>query len=170
MLYNSSGNFYFLQVQGVFRKKEKAQVIASAAEKRLIVILSYYILFGIISMVTTSVSTSNLSQMFFNSIASHFSCEALGYTPGKCDRGLFEQYSTSWLFTLTYIFHGLIPVVSLVFVLDTKELKRQVLWRCFHRSLGRRTTHVLYRSIHSLSADRLRTAISNPSFKLPTHS
>ena len=153
-----------LQVQGVFRKKENGQVIASTGEKRLIIILSYYILFGIISMVTVSLSTKNTP---YESIMTHFSCEALGYTPGKCDRSIFEQHTISWLLTLTFVLHGLVPVVSLVFVLDIREFKAQMLKRCFRSIPGRQTTLILHRSIHRLYANRMS---SNTSFSPPTRS
>ena len=113
-----------LQIQGVFRGKKKGNVLVSTAEKKLLIVLCYYILFGIVSMVFSSLTSSNISHQLFQAIATHFTCEALGYTPGKCDRGLFEQYSITWLFSLTLVLLALIPVVSLVFVLNTGDVKK----------------------------------------------
>ena len=120
-----------LQIQGVFRRKEKGKVVVSTAEKKLLIVLCYYILFGIVSMVFSSLTSSNISRQLFEAIVSHFTCEALGYTPGKCDRGLFQQYSITWLFSLTLVLLALIPVVSLLFVLNTEDIKKW-LWKKFH--------------------------------------
>ena len=113
-----------LQIQGVFRRKEKGKVVVSTAEKKLLIVLCYYILFGIVSMVFSSLTSSNISRQLFEAIVNHFTCEALGYTPGKCDRGLFQQYSITWLFSLTLVLLALIPVVSLLFVLNTEDIKK----------------------------------------------
>ena len=135
-------------------------MIVSIVEKKLLIILSYYVLFGIVGLVTSGLLLSNLSHVLFQSIVTHFACEALGFIPGKCDRSLFEQKSFSYLRTVTFVFYAFIPIVSLVFVIDTKKIRRQVLMRCFHLSPHRRATILSHQSL--LYMDRVH---SNPSIK-----
>ena len=105
--------------------------LVSTGEKRLLIVFVYNTLCIVIIMVFSSLASSSVSQQFIQALTTQFTCEALGYTPGKCDRGFFEQYSISWIFTLILVLLGLIPIVSLLFVLDAYEVRKQLKKCCF---------------------------------------
>ena len=66
-------------------------MLISTAEKKLLIVLIYYILFGVFAMVYYSVSIADSSSLE-SAITSYFICEASGFVPGQCDRMTFEQY------------------------------------------------------------------------------
>ena len=117
-------NILCTQNQGLFRTN-KGNMVVRTSEKWQLLVLIYNAIFIVIVTVFTSLAGSSVSRRFVRAITSHFTCEALEYTLGKCDRGVFEQYSTGWVFTVILVLLALIPVVSLMQAWDTNVMKHK---------------------------------------------
>lgn len=114
---------FLMQNQGLFRTN-KGNLVVRTSEKWQLLVLIYNAVFIVIVTVFTSLAGSSVSRRFVRAITSHFTCEALEYTPEKCDRSMFEQYSTGWVFTVILVLLALIPVVSLVQAWNTEAIKQ----------------------------------------------
>ena len=102
----------------------------STAEKKLLVVLCYYILFGVTALITFALYTARRDTLIATTIQ-YFTCEATGHVPGKCDRALFQQHDDIWwLFCVVYILLGLIPTVNLIFVVNFGVIQEKVLACC----------------------------------------
>ena len=112
-----------MQNQGLFRTN-KGNIVVRTSEKWQLLVLIYNAVFIVVVTVFTSLAGSSVSKRFVRAITSHFTCEALEYTPGKCDRAVFEQYSTGWVFTVILVLLALIPIVSLVQAWDAEAMKQ----------------------------------------------
>lgn len=120
-----------MQHQGLFRTRKGGQILIHSSEKRLLVVLGYNALFIVAVTVFSSLAGSNVSQRFTQALTEHFTCEALGHTPGRCDRAVSDQYNTAWVFTVILVLLSLIPAVSLVHIWNTRRLKQL---RCCSRN------------------------------------
>ena len=113
---------YVLQNQGIFIKHKKGLHLISTAEKKLLLVLSYYIIAGVSGLVYLAVFTVDIG-MIRKTITGYFICEASGFVPGKCDRAQFEQFGAPWLQAITYLFIGSIPLVNVTFVMNFTAVK-----------------------------------------------
>jgi len=94
-------------------------------EMKVLIILFYYILLGVCSLTTFSVTSRNM-QLFTSGLVSYFLCESTGTNDGKvCDRTAFEQFSNPIPAALSFILLGLYPVVNLIYVVNIQELKQK---------------------------------------------
>ena len=118
-----------LQKQGIFLKNKKGIHLISTAEKKLLLVLSYYIIAGVSGLVYFAVFTADL-DMIRKTVASYFLCEAFGHVPGKCDRTHLQRFWTWWLQGLTYLFIGCIPLVYMTFVVNFTTVKKVL---CRHK-------------------------------------
>ena len=104
----------------------------STAEKKLLAVLCYYILFGITALVSFAFYLAQKETLTATTIQ-YFTCEATGHVPGKCDRGLFEQHDDIWwLICISFILLGFIPTVNLIFVVNFGEVRGRLLACCPH--------------------------------------
>ena len=102
----------------------------STAEKKLLVVLCYYIIFGVTALVTFALYTARRDTLLAATIQ-YFTCEAIGHVPGKCDRASFQQQDDIWwLRCVVYILMGFIPTVNLTFVANFGEVQRKILAHC----------------------------------------
>ena len=119
LLFNHS-----MQHQGFFRNKSvntKIKVM-STAEKKLLFVFAYYIIYAVIVLVFYSVSVRDLDR-FVEASREYFFCEAGGYNPeDPCPR-TYEQYKYPYLQSTVYIVLGFIPAVNLIFVVNIQRLK-----------------------------------------------
>ena len=92
---------------------------------KVLIILIYYILLGVCTLTTFSVTSRNI-QHFTRELVSYFLCESTGLSDGEvCDRTTFEQFSNPIPAALSFIILGLYPVINLIYVVNIQELKQK---------------------------------------------
>ena len=91
-------------------------------EKKILLFFIAFIFYGIVGTLYPTVFGANRKE-FFTAIKEYFACEALGYVPGKCSRDEVEKYSRPYLIIIGYISNCLIPLLSLVFIVNVNRLK-----------------------------------------------
>ena len=92
-------------------------------ERKILVILCYYILLGAIALTSYTFSTRSVDE-FTKGVSRYFLCESPGMDPDNpCDRSGFENLSYPILTLFGYILLGLFPAVNLIFAVDIRELK-----------------------------------------------
>ena len=120
------------QYQGIFRMRfSKKHMRISTAEKKLLFILSYYVVFGIVILIYFSLS-SNDEDIFLDAAETYFICEASG-NASSCSRSEFEQYTHPILATATYLLMGLIPVFILIFTVNWSQTSARIGRLCHHQ-------------------------------------
>ena len=121
-----SNVYLSMQHQGFFRQRSTGtKAILSTAEKKLILVFAYYIVFAILTLVYYSVVTRDLDN-FMAAVKEYFLCEVGGYNPENPCPKSYEQYKYPQLQSTVYSVMGFIPAVNLVFVIDTKQVKESV--------------------------------------------
>ncbi len=68
-------------------------------------------------MVQASVAFS-YTRMLQPKLTDYFQCEALGYTPGKCNRNDFEVFTLAIPNGITYLILSLTPINILCFIIN----------------------------------------------------
>ena len=97
----------------------------TTAEKKLILVFAYYIVFGVLALVLFSVTFRDLDE-FRDSVTDYFVCEAFGEDPDNpCPRD-YEDFRHRDLESAVYLLMGFIPVVSLVFIINIESVKKGV--------------------------------------------
>ncbi len=118
--------FSFLQQQGFFSKvKSGKNSNLTAAEKKLIFIFAYYIVFAVLTLVFYSLTISDLDN-FLDAVTEYFKCEATGHNPDSPCPKSYEQYKYPQIGATVYILMGFIPVVNLVFVINSVALEKGI--------------------------------------------
>ena len=98
----------------------------STAETKIILVLCYYAVFGIVAMSYMSVEIGEQEDEI-TAITEYFICEAVGSGHGaECDRSGFDHFGYHGLIVLVYWLLGLIPVINLVFVINWTVTKESV--------------------------------------------
>lgn len=109
-----------------FRQKKSNAFKFGTAEKKLLVVLCYYVILAAVALTTFSIGTRDI-KTFVQSVQNYFLCEQNGHDPDRpCNRKLKGQLHPA-LFTITYVLLGLFPVVHLIYAINMKELKDIVL-------------------------------------------
>lgn len=104
------------------------------AEKKLLLVLSYYTLLVVLGLTAFTWADRNYENRTRQYML-YFKCEALGVVPGNpCDRTGFERSIYIQLAHGTvYLLLGLLPAISGIYVIDVKELKQNSCCKtCFH--------------------------------------
>lgn len=92
---------------------------------KVLIIIFYYILLGVSTLTNFSVHSRNL-QHFMRELVSYFLCESTGTSGGKvCDRTVFQQFSNPIPAAISFILLGLYPVINLIYVVNTQEIKQK---------------------------------------------
>ena len=92
------------------------------AEKKLLIVLSYYIVLSSVALISFTLATRNVENLI-SGIQEYFFCEQGGFDPeDHCTRD-YRKYSYPSLSTISYALLGLFPVVNLIYVINLKELK-----------------------------------------------
>lgn len=76
------------------------------------------------------------TKEFVTALEQYFACEALGHVPGKCSRDEVEKYSWPYLTTIAFVSTCLIPLPSLVFIVNLNRLKNC----CGNEAVSRNTS------------------------------
>ena len=93
----------------------------STAETKILVILCYYAIFGIIALTYFALASADLDE-FTDAIEEYFVCEGAG-SQVECDRSQFEQYTYFGLVVATVLLLGFLPCVNLIFVIKWAAAK-----------------------------------------------
>ena len=117
----------FLQQNGLFKAKQaKSPYKIGTAEKKLLVIILYYVLLAVFALTTFTISTKNAVTVI-KEILLYFICERDGINPSQpCDRSRFEEFNNPVPGTLSFILLGLFPCVNLIFTVNVKELREKI--------------------------------------------
>ena len=106
--------------------KSTTTLSLSTAEKKLLIVFSYYILIQVIVFIYFS-QTQQVGSKIASEIAAYFVCEQNGQDPSNpCSRSGFENLINPGLAVLAFTVSLLLPVVGFVFVVDCNMLKEKV--------------------------------------------
>ena len=107
------------------KKNVSAMIALSTAEKKLIFVFTYYIVFAVLTLAYYSVATRDHYE-FIDAVKEYFFCEAGGYDPeNPCPRD-YEQYRYPRLQSTVFAVMGFIPMMNLVFVINTQRVMQEV--------------------------------------------
>ena len=88
----------------------------STSETKVILVLCYYALFGLVALSYFAVESANQDD-YLQAIQQYFVCEAVG-SGMECDRSGFENNNYHFWNILVYMMLGFIPAVNLTFVIN----------------------------------------------------
>ena len=98
---------------------------------RVLTILCYFVVFGIVVLTTFTVSTINF-DIFYKKLLSYFICEAKGLplhnstsVAGDCNKESITSLVNPITTTIAFVVIGLYPAVNLVFAIHIRELKEK---------------------------------------------
>lgn len=117
--------FISLQQQGLFRIGLSISPFKiDTAERKILIIFCYYVLLGVIALITLTLATRNDNRLL-EEIAAYFRCEFIGIDPqNPCDRSRYQELLNPELNCISYVLLGIFPVVNLVFAVNVEELKQ----------------------------------------------
>ena len=127
---------YFMYTQSQITSGLKTGVWKiSTAETKIIVVLCYYALFGIVALSFFSLETAQQDDQIM-AVQQYFVCEAAG-SGVECDRSGFDRFEIHGLVVLVYILLGLIPAVNLTFVINWTVAKDSLkrIWKKYSLSI-----------------------------------
>ena len=114
--------FGFLFAQNQIAKGYKSRSwIISTAQTKILVILCYYAIFGIVALTYFALAIADLDE-FMDASLEYLVCEGAG-SQVECDRSQFEQYTYFELVMLTFLLLGFLPCVNVVFVINWAAAK-----------------------------------------------
>ena len=95
------------------------------AERKLLIILCYYILLAIVALTGVSVPLRNAEQLT-NALTEYWQCEAAGIDhENPCNRASIEQQSNPALITIAYVLLWIFPAVNLIFAVNIREIRQK---------------------------------------------
>ena len=120
-----------LQTNGLFTKKKKKgffNIRFSVPQVKMLLLLTYFVVFGVIALATLSVVTDN-AERFVHDMFRYSKCNFAGYDP-KCEdiRRDFEKHTSPGLISSTYLLMGLLSWVHLLFVIQVEHIKKAATW------------------------------------------
>ena len=95
------------------------------AEAKIAIIYGYFMVFLVVMNSQEAVLFSERDS-YQDAVNSYFLCEAVGFTPGRCSRESFEQYSHPILDISRYILNMFLPTILLIYIINCKNLKAKV--------------------------------------------
>ena len=102
--------------------KKKSRTQLSTAEKKILLVFTSFIIFGVFILGHVSDITAK-SGKFQAAVREYFECEAFGYVPGKCNRGTFDEIYNPYMSVIVYMLMSLIPLSILNFILKWSSVK-----------------------------------------------
>ena len=109
-------------------------VFFSVPEVKILILLSYYILFGIVLLIHVTI-TINEAIPVRDDLLKYFECQLTGYDPVCEDiRRQFEKHLKPGLNGLSYFLIAFVTWVNLLFAITGEDVKRlmQKLMSCYH--------------------------------------
>ena len=109
-----------------------------SAERKLLIILCYYVLLVVISLTGFTVSLRS-SGLYISALLQYMHCEATGVDPeNPCNRAPFEEQTYPALTTLAYVLLWIFPAVNLIFAINISELKEK--FKTWHGQAAKRSS------------------------------
>ena len=110
-------------------KQKKGCFKIGSGEKKIIIVLLYYVLLVEFALMAFTLSTSRITQ-FRTAVTLNFLCERLGFNPdAPCDRSLLDGFKFPEVNLLAYILLELFPVINFTYVIKFRIMKK---WICVH--------------------------------------
>ena len=119
---------FILQSTGLFKRGKRYCnfINFSVPEVKILILLSYFIVFGIMTLVNFSVSI-NEANPFLDDLFRYFTCQLGGLNPVCEDiRRQFERHLKPELNATTYLLIGLITWVYLLFAIQAQQAKKVI--------------------------------------------
>ena len=128
MLSIISSNDNCFQQHNVTKETSKTKIHFGTAERKLLVILCYYVLLGSEALVAFALNARD-TPAYVNAFIMYLICESSGSgTSGKCESELKAYEYTNHVNIgsgyLAYVLVGLLPAVGLLYVMQFGEVKR----------------------------------------------
>ena len=95
-----------------------------SGEVKVLVISGYYAIFAMVLVTTFILPKIQDLEELINDITVYFACEATG-TLRDCEKPSVELYGRI-VSIVAFVLVGLNPIVNLVFVINTRNLKRKI--------------------------------------------
>ena len=113
-----------MQRHGLFKRGKGCCINFSVPEVKVLILLSFFIVFGIISLATFSV-TINEADPFLDDLFRYFTCQLGGFDP-MCEdiRRQFEKHLKPGLNGVTFLLIGSITWVYLLFAIQSRDVKK----------------------------------------------
>lgn len=111
--------------RGAIAKLSTATNAVITADKKILVVLGYFVTFCSAYFVVNGVSASANVELATH-IKKYFSCEASGYNASRtcsAEKTAYEALTYPWVLIVFYILYGGFPMVTLIFILQFKSLK-----------------------------------------------
>ena len=149
---------FYSQSSGLFNRGKSHCINFSVPEVKILILLSYFIAFGIMSLANFSVSI-NEANPFLDDLFRYFACQ-LGEFDPMCEdiRRQFEKHLKPGLNGVTYLLIGLITWVYLLFAIqshDVKRLARRI--TTYYRGSAKVSSHET-----SSTSDKSVKSLANP--------
>ena len=120
-----------LQQHGLLRvKKSKHPLQISTSERKILIVLCYYILLSVVALTGVTIPLRN-AQLLTVALIEYWQCEAAGVDP-LCNRPRtsFEEQTNPGIITVSYMLLWIFPAVNLIFAVNVSELKQKFkTWR-----------------------------------------
>lgn len=95
----------------------------NTSELKILIVFLYYVIFSVISLIAFTIGSQNIPE-FVSELTFYFACESQGVQPGRmCERG-FNRMDDTVPVIVVYILLGCVPIVSLVYVFNYKDIKK----------------------------------------------
>jgi len=130
---------FLMQTYGLVKnEKGSCNLHFSVPEIKILLLLSYFIAFGVITLVNFSIGISEADGFYYDLLV-YFECNLVGSDP-RCEvyRQKFEEHLKPGLNATTFIMLGLLPWVHLLFAIqahDVKQLIKKVLTWCHAKGI-----------------------------------
>ncbi len=93
------------------------------AEKKLLVIIVYYVLLAVLALTTFTIFSQTL-PLFMKNLFDYFVCERNGSSESEpCDQGGFQDLTNPIPANMSFVLLAVNPWLNLVFALNIRELK-----------------------------------------------
>ncbi len=113
------------QKHGLIRSLvSQSSFVVSTAEKKLLIVICYYIFLQVVSFAHFSIS-KQVGNELNKQLTEYFLCEQSGYDPARpCSRSGFENLINPGVAFMSFIIGLLTPTVNFVFVIDYSKVKK----------------------------------------------
>ena len=129
----------YVQQNGIFPTNRMRSSKTDTAERKILIVLVYYVLLAAISLLTFSLSIKNTDQ-FIAEVLKYFKCESHGIDHNNhCDKYInsYQKHRQVALISMSHVLLGLYPVVNLIYIVNIPELKEYIKKRlpCWRRRI-----------------------------------
>ena len=148
---------FYLQNARLHKRGKTCLAIFSVPEFKILILLSYYTLFGIVQLINVTI-TINQAAPFRDDLFRYLECQLTGYDPVCEDiRHQFEKHLKPGLNGVSYFQFGFATWVNLLFAIKGEDVKWliQKVTSCYHL--------IIKTPLHKgLSSSDSHTSATNP--------